>query len=193
LSWLLCDYGEVLSSPQPSSERAALVAASGCTETEFWGRYRHHRALYDRADVSAAEYWASVLGLPVANRRLEELIALDVASWLHPNRDTLAGAKRAGRRGYKLAILSNAPADVADALDSVPWLSGFEPRLFSCRLRSVKPDAAVFRQAVHLLGAQPEDIVFFDDRLDNVAAATAIGIRAHHFSNPSQLDSLPPL
>jgi putative hydrolase of the HAD superfamily len=83
VTWLLCDYGEVLPAPQSASNRAALVKASGCTEAEFWESYWERRPSYDRGDVSAAEYMTSVLGSKVANARLEELVALDVASWLN--------------------------------------------------------------------------------------------------------------
>ncbi len=62
MTWLLCDYGEVLSQAQPADERAALVAASGLGELDFWHAYWAHRPAYDRADTSAQAYWTSVLG-----------------------------------------------------------------------------------------------------------------------------------
>jgi len=193
VTWLLCDYGEVLSQAQPAGERAALVAASGLGELDFWRTYWAHRPAYDRADISAGDYWAAVLGRSAAPPQVHDLTALDVASWLHANPAAVDSATRAGRRGYRLAILSNAPVEVAHAIDRAPWLAGFEPRVFSCRLRLSKPDPAVYHKTLDHLAAPPEEIVFFDDRAENVVAAGAVGIRAHLFTDAFQLDDLPPV
>jgi len=193
VTWLLCDYGQVLSLPQPEADRDALVAASGLTAPEFWQGYWAHRAAYDQADVSSLEYWTQALGRTVDEPLRQRLSALDMASWLHPNDQTVAAAGRAAERGYRLAILSNAPIELAEALAEVPWLARFEVRLFSCRLRLSKPDPAIYRAAIERLAAAPEDIVFLDDRADNVAAAAALGIRAHLFTEAEQIDDLPPI
>ena len=39
-------------------------------------------------------------------------------------------------------------------------------------------------------GAEPEEVVFFDDRPANVAGAAAVGIDARLFEQASQLDEL---
>jgi putative hydrolase of the HAD superfamily len=70
-------------------------------------------------------------------------------------------------------------------------MAAFERRFFSCYLRAVKPDPAAYHQVIEALGAVPEEIVFFDDREDNVMAAAALGIEAHMFMSPRQFDDLP--
>ncbi len=85
----------------------------------------------------------------------------------------MAAAERAGHRGLRLAILSNAPAEVADEIDEAPWLAAFSRRFFSCRLKAVKPEAAAYRAVLDALGAEPGEVVFFDDRPANVAGAAA--------------------
>lgn len=187
VTWLLCDYGQVLSLPQPVSDRSALVTASELSEPTFWSNYWSHRTAYDQADITAVEYWTAVVGRPLDSDHVQRLSALDVASWLHPNTASLAAAARAAERGYRLAILSNAPTDLADALDRTPWLAPFEVRLFSCRLRLSKPDPAIYAAALGRLGAAPEDVIFFDDRPDNVAAAARLGMQAHVFNEPEQI------
>ncbi len=191
MTWLLCDYGEVLSLAQPIDERLGLVAASGCDESSFWSAYWEHRGAYDRADLTALQYWTRVLQRAPDEKQFGELIERDVASWLHVNEVAVAAAGRAGQRGYRLALLSNAPIEIADAIDRLPALTAFEPRLFSCRLREVKPNPAIYLEILDRLQARPEEIVFFDDRQVNVDAALSAGIRAHHFSSASQFDSLP--
>jgi putative hydrolase of the HAD superfamily len=193
VTWLLCDYGQVLSLPQPAADRDALVRASGLPADDFWKAYWADRAAYDRAEITSVDYWTAVLGSRPAEDHVRRLNALDTASWLHPNTATLAAAERAAQRGFHLAILSNAPIDLADALDHVPWLASFEARYFSCRLHLSKPDPAIYEAVIAHLGARPEDIIFLDDRADNVAAAAGLGILAHIFTQPAQIDALPEL
>jgi putative hydrolase of the HAD superfamily len=190
VTWLLCDYGQVLSLPQPQSDRDSLARASGLDDAGFWHGYWAHRAAYDRADMTSSGYWTAVLGRSTDDDLVQRLAALDTASWLHPNVNAIAASARAAERGYRLAILSNAPVDLADALDHIPWLASFEARFFSCRLRLSKPDPAIYRAVLDHLAAMPEDVVFFDDRRDNVDAAARLGIRAHVFTSPEQIDAL---
>ncbi len=192
MTWLLCDYGEVLCLAPSAADRAALMAAADWNRAggDFWQAYWADRPAYDRADLSVKEYWTRLLGYPPPPGQLDDLIAADTAGWLHPNRAAIAAAERAGERGFRLAILSNAPAEVAGEIDDAPWLGAFARRFFSCRLRAVKPEAAAYRAVLDALGAKPEEVVFFDDRPVNVAGAAEVGIDARLFDQASQLDEL---
>jgi putative hydrolase of the HAD superfamily len=115
---------------------------------------------------------------------------VDAAGWLHPHDLSLAAVRRAGQRGLHLAILSNAPVEVAEQIDAAPWLAPFTRRFFSCWLRAVKPEPAAYLAVVAGLVAPPHEIIFYDDRPANVAAAVDLGIDARLFENPAQFDQL---
>lgn len=185
--WLLCDYGEVLCHAPSPGDRAALEAVAGLPGAVLWSRYWQHRRDYDGGG-SPQEYWTAVLGRPVPQPQLDELLAADLAGWLHPNEGALAAAARAARRGWRLAVLSNAPAHQAAAFDAAAWLQPFSPRLFSGRLGVTKPDTAAFRAALRALRAEPGAVVFVDDRAPNVQAAAALGLTAVRFERPEQID-----
>jgi putative hydrolase of the HAD superfamily len=166
------------------------AAAWNPARGDFWKAYWTDRPAYDRADLSVEEYWAQLLGYTPHPEQLRDLIAADRAGWLHPNRAVIAAAERAGERGLRLAILSNAPAEVADEIDAAPWLAAFCRRFFSCRLRAIKPEAAAYGAVLDALDAEPGDVVFFDDRPANVAGAAQLGIDARLFETAAQLDQL---
>jgi putative hydrolase of the HAD superfamily len=63
-------------------------------------------------------------------------------------------------------------------------------RFFRCDLRAVKPEPAAYRAVLTGLGARPGDVVFFDDRPGNVAAAAEMGIDARLFEDPAQFDEV---
>ena len=191
VTWLLCDYGEVISLPQPPDDLAAVESAADVTDRDaFWASYWQHRPEYDRADLTAEQYWHAVLGRPMESNRLGRVVAADVGSWLHPNPASLEAVTDLRDRGIGLALFSNAPVELARELQDTPWLEPFSRKFFSCRLRAVKPDAVAYRAVIDELGAQPADVVFVDDRPANVAGASAVGIRAFLFEGPDQLAAL---
>lgn len=189
--WLLCDYGEVLSEPQPDGEVQAMAHLAG-VEREVWhDTYWRHRPAYDRGALDAGAYWEVTLGRSVPASELAELVDLDVRSWLHPAPSALAAAERAADAGLGLAVLSNAPHEVADGLDGQEWLARFRPRLFSARLGVTKPDPGIYRAALQALGAAPGDVWFVDDRVANVAAAQEAGLQAALYEgDPAAIDDV---
>jgi putative hydrolase of the HAD superfamily len=187
----VCDYGGVLSLPQSPDDLVSLSRLAGLGLAEFEQRYWAERTAYDRGDLDVGDYWAKVVGDPLEQDRLEAVIAADVDSWLHLNADSTAGALRAQSRGWRLALLSNAPFEVARAIDRIPELATFDPRWFSCDLGVVKPEPEIYNRVLAGLGAQPSEVVFVDDRSDNVATASSLGITAVLFSSATQFDALP--
>lgn len=192
MTWLICDYGEVLSLAPPVEDRAALEAAAGWHETSeaFWNSYWTQRRPYDRGDVSASEYWEAVLDRSVTDAELIRLIDADVAGWLHPNLRSIEAIESLRDRGVTLALFSNAPVEVAAGIAAAPWMAPFSRRFFSCDLRAVKPEPAAYRAVLDGLNASARDVVFVDDRPANVAGAEAVGIPAVLFEGADQLAAL---
>jgi putative hydrolase of the HAD superfamily len=186
-TWVVFDYGGVISTPQPDADVAALAAAVGVPVPDFQGPYWAYRLSYDRAELDGTTYWhkvAAALGLSFPAPQVAELIRLDIASWLHLCDGTVMLLKDLAAAGYRLALLSNAPADFAGVMAQQPVARFFEHLAFSCHLGSVKPEPDCYRAVLAMLGAGPADVVFIDDRPENVAGAAAVGIRGVHFTTP---------
>jgi putative hydrolase of the HAD superfamily len=65
----------------------------------------------------------------------------------------------------------------------------FDVALSSCYLGLRKPEAAIYRRALDILGRPPERILFIDDRAENVAGAEAAGMKAIVFEGAGSLRS----
>lgn len=185
--WIVFDYGCVLSLPQPADDWAALVAGSGMTTGEFAAGYWKHRLAYDRGDVDAVGYWSAVLGRRADAETAAELDRLDLLSWQHRNAGTFSIVEQLADNGARLALLSNTPEPLAQAMAAASWAPLFSRHFYSCRIREVKPNAAIFEHVLSELGAEPDHVTFVDDRLENVDGAAALGIRALHFTNAEAL------
>jgi putative hydrolase of the HAD superfamily len=190
MRWLLCDYGEVLAMAPSAADRGALESASGAGGPTFWTSYWQHRPAYDRADIDTTRYWTQVLGHTPELTHLRRLVELDTVMWSRPNQASLDAAAGAAARGTKLAVLSNAPAQLAEQFDRFAWLAPFSPRIFSGHLGMIKPEPGIYAFALSALRAEPQDVTFVDDRAENVLAARRAGLRATLFTHPAQLSDV---
>ncbi|RBQ15615.1 HAD family phosphatase [Spongiactinospora rosea] len=190
MKWVLFDFGGVICDPPGPREAAALSGLIGVREERFWEVYWEGRLDYDMATVDAAGFWGGVytgLGLTAADAPLDELIALDLKMWGYLNSGTLDILRELEGRAVPLALLSNAPLEMARLIDEQPWAAVFSHRFFSADLRRAKPDPAIYREVCERLGVSPGDVVFVDDRADNVEAATALGISGVLFTDADRL------
>ncbi len=193
MTWVLFDYGNVICQPQPERDVAQLAEVAGCPVADLLPPYWAYRLDYDRAALDVTSYWQQVaadLGRSFTGAQIAALSELDAASWLHlrpASVDLVAGlaaaSAGAGGGGWGLAVLSNAPEDTARAVSALPVAAHFEHLMFSCDLKLAKPDPECFRAALAVLRAGPADVIFLDDRPDNVAAAAALGIRSARFTD----------
>jgi putative hydrolase of the HAD superfamily len=189
MTWVLLDYGGVICQPQPEADVALLASAAGCTIEEFRHGYWAHRLDYDRAELDCVSFWQKVAagaGRSFTGAQIAELTRLDIASWLHLRPGTVTLINDLAAAGHRLALLSNAPAEVAEVVAALPVAAHFEHCTFSCYLGVVKPEPEIYRAVLAVLGASPGEVVFLDDRPENVAGAEALGIRSVHFTGPDE-------
>ena len=104
----------------------------------------------------------------------------------------VAYARELRAAGVPMAMLSNIPADFArNVRENRPWIAEcFDPVVFSCDVRMVKPDPRIFDAAIDRLaewggragkGVDPGEVLYIDDTLDNVEVGAERGLAVHHF------------
>lgn len=93
------------------------------------------------------------------------------------------------RETYRVAFLSNSNEVHAEVIPRrFATLFRKDDRfVFSHRFRVAKPDPEMFRRALEVIGALPDQVVFIDDLIENVHAARTVGIRAFQFVDAKQL------
>jgi putative hydrolase of the HAD superfamily len=189
IDWLLVDYGEVLSRALPDATFTELAAIADLRRDAFRERYWRYRPDYDRGQTPL-RYWSAVLGRDLIWQPslVERLTAVDVNGWTRLNSATLRTTLNTARRTRtRLALLSNAPEPLADAIEHSRWARHFEHRFYSCRLGRLKPERGAFTDALRIIGAAPEQVLFIDDRAENTAAAADLGIFTITFTSAGAL------
>lgn len=94
------------------------------------------------------------------------------------------------RERYRVAFLSNSNEvheQVIPQQFPVLFRSG-DLFVFSHRFRTAKPDPEIYYHALAMIHAEPNQVVYVDDLLENVSAARNIGMRAYQFTAVHDLE-----
>jgi len=181
---VLFDYGMVLSGPPDPAAWARLRSITGFDEERLHGSYWAHRHPYDRGDLTASAYWQKVARHNASDEsalfspsQLEKLIAADVDLWSQVNQPMLEWAQSLQRAGIPTGILSNIGDAMSEGLVSrFDWLGSFSHRTWSHAHNLAKPEPAIYHLAADGLHTPPENVLFIDDRIENINAAIAVGM-----------------
>ena len=121
-----------------------------------------------------------------------QLIALWHSGWPRMLQDAVAESVDAlaqlRARGHRLLALTNWSAETFPiARERFAFLGWFEHIVVSGEVKLVKPDPRIFELTVRRTGLEPARTLYIDDSAANVAAAAALGFRAHHFAGPAEM------
>ena len=98
----------------------------------------------------------------------------------------IAGAKefchRCRQEGYHIYVLSNACNHFYDYFPKNYDMDFFDGVMVSSDVHLIKPDRKIYELLCSTYGLQPQECVFIDDRLENVEAAEAVGMRGIIFT-----------
>jgi len=176
------DYGNVLCLDQTLEDMKAMGLVCSIADERFSEVYWKLRPSYDRGDIDGPAYWTAVVRqqeLDLSRDQIATLIKLDSESITRPNQGAVQWARLLHHEGFPLTLLSNMPLELSrHVTKSFPILSTFEHLIYSCDHRSIKPDLAIYRNCLERLNAAPQDILYLDDRAENVEAAASLGISA---------------
>ncbi|MEU1202557.1 HAD family phosphatase [Streptomyces sp. NPDC005813] len=190
-------FGVIARTQSPEDRERVLRAAdlpAAHSADRFWDAYWSLRPDYDSGRTDGRQYWrqvAEALDTRFDARRTDALVAADIAGWDGVDPDMIGLVGELSTAGRDIALLSNIPAELAAHYERHHgWLGHFRLRAFSCRIGHAKPDPAAFRWCVDALGTEPRNILFVDDRPENVRAAEELGIQGHLFAGAAPLRTL---
>jgi len=191
ISTIVFDFGDVLNwHMKLEVEKAALVAQSGLDRDAFFARYWALRPAYDRGTLGTVEYWRQVLAarpVPPDADQIRRLVEADIRASLRLNPIMWAWVRRLKASGYNVAILSNLPYDLMSYHREHSFCGVFEHLFFSCELNRLKPEQEIYEHVESALGAAGGELLFLDDKPENVAAAQQRGWAGIVFEDSEQL------
>jgi len=198
-----------MTNPHQESPTAVIFDIGGVLVD--WDPRHLYRSLFDRE--SEMEHFLSEICTPDWHNSLDAGTPMDVAiaalstrypeyapliaayrdRWHHMFKGAISGTvsllARLDDRGIPLFALSNFPGEkFGEFRHSFPFTARFRDVVVSSEEGLIKPDPRIYELALDRFGLTAATTLFIDDRLDNVESAQKVGIRAHHFQNPNDLE-----
>jgi putative hydrolase of the HAD superfamily len=186
---VILDYGQVLAhcTAQDFGRMAEMFNVS---LESFYQLWESSRGPYDRGDLTADEYWlklAAQTNSSISREQIEILRQVEVEIWAHPDPPMLDWLSQLHAAGFKTALLSNMPVDLMTyVLANFQWMKNFTFKTFSCEVRLLKPDPAIYEHTLRGLGVAAAEALFVDDREPNIQSARRLGMRAILFRSVAQ-------
>lgn len=158
------------------------------------------RELFDAVDLDGmnlrvdlgGDFKTEIAAMADAHPAYRDLILMWETLWLdmlQPYIPHSAKMLRALRtRGMPVYALTNfGTATLKIAEPHYPVLTEFDIRFISGDLKMIKPDPALYAHVEAHVPQSPDQLLFIDDRADNIDAAAARGWQTHLFDQPGAL------
>lgn len=187
---ILFDIGGVLlTNGWDHRERAAVVEQFYLDAAELEAHHAKAFEPWERGEITADEYLdAAVFYEPRSFTREEFFAAVCAQSRRLPDGAICILDQLAASKKCMLGSLNNEARETHEfRVAKFGLRTYFKCTFTSCYMGVRKPDPNIYRRALGILGKCAERALFIDDRLENVAAATAIGMKAIHFTGADTL------
>lgn len=183
------DFGGVMTG-EPKKEAVVLFLRStfGLSEVEFEKANLEKRTAV-KAGSSDEEFWlqfAKKNGTTLPTHWPQQLEAVMKESiGVNPEMYVLVAELRA--KQIPVALLSNIDTRLAKLVREFGLYEPFDPCLLSCEIGVEKPDPKAYECLLKQLNFPAKDIIFIDDRQENIDAAHAVGLDAILFQSEIEL------
>ena len=187
---ILFDVGGVLlTNGWDQRERAAAVEHFHLNLAAFEARHLAHYDAWERGAIPLAAYLDATVFYEPHEFSRDEFFAF-MLTQSKPQPDGALGIleELAASDKCLLGALNNEARETNEYRFDHFGLRGlFQVALSSCYLGLRKPEPAIYRRALDILGRSAERVLFIDDREENVAGAITAGMKAIRFEGAEAL------
>lgn len=150
------------------NQEKRLAVKQGKTDEEFWVSYAKNKGikLPQNWTISFRSVMKDAIGI---------------------NPEMYALVDQLKERKISVALLSNIDERLSKLIRDFGLYEPFNPCLLSCEIGIEKPDLKAYELMLTKLNLQAKEVIFVDDRPENIESAKAIGLDAILFESEQQL------
>lgn len=181
---ILFDVGGVLlTNGWDHCERAVVLDRFHVDRAEFEARHPQFNDAWERDAISFRAYLDATVFYQPRNFSHEEFLAALCAQSMPLQNGGLGILEELAASGkWMLGVLNNEAREPNEyRFQRYDLRKYLDVALSSCYLGLRKPDPAIYRRALDILGKPAERVLFIDDREENAAAAARAGMKTIRF------------
>jgi epoxide hydrolase-like predicted phosphatase len=186
---VIFDYAGVVGTSPMKTVYNEIAKLAGMDYADV--RERFHR-FYDevlKGQIPLPEFWQKYAELLNVDPIVLERTWIDMyTDHSKKNEEVIDIIMRLKKKGYKLALLSNAIKVFSE--ERKEWSHQmFDVTIISCDVNMRKPEKQIYDLTVQKLRLNPKECILIDDRMSNVEGAKAAGLEGILFKDATQLEN----
>ncbi|MBS3078546.1 HAD-IA family hydrolase [Candidatus Pacearchaeota archaeon] len=91
------------------------------------------------------------------------------------------------KKHHNVSCITNTEIEIARFNEKAGLFNNFHNSFISCKLGMKKPDKAIFEYTLKILGLEPQEIIFIDDKEEFLHTPKKLGLNTILFKNNNQL------
>jgi putative hydrolase of the HAD superfamily len=174
-----------------SGERAAVLERFGLDRAEFEARHLTPYRAWELGATPLQDYLDATVFYKTCNFTREEFFAAICAgSKLLPDGAMGILSELAASGQCLVGALNNEARETNEyRFKKFGLRDVFDVAMSSCYVGLRKPEAAIYKRALDILGRPAERVLFIDDRPENIAGAVGVGMKGIVFKGAEGLRS----
>ncbi len=184
---VIFDLGGVMVENPASKMKKFLSNVLNISERALVDRSSPYIADFQKGLISEEELWKKVTINPWNQQEFGDSIwkrAIEEA--YSPKKEMFSLINKLKKFDLKIGILSNTEIPVVEFFQDQDF-SMFDEIIYSCLEGLRKPEKEIYLLSINRIGCKPDEIIFVDDREENVIAAKQLGIHGIQFLSSDQV------
>lgn len=190
INYILWDYGNVLVRWSPRAFYSTIIKDQ--ERLEYFLENVCPMSWHHLHDMGQSMFDT----IPARQKQFPEYKS-EIAMWYDNFKDMILGPieqsvsilRRTHSKGIAQYMITNMPSEVKDVcFEGFDFLECFDEIIVSGDEKLAKPEPAIFELCLaRMNNSPPENVLFIDDSIANINAASQMGFKTHLFQNPDDL------
>ena len=175
---VMFDHGKVISHAPNTTTRHDIASAFGVSDEDTGKAIGKYIGDFRKGILTEDSFWekmASEFGKPVPENKYE-LWRADFRKKLEIFDDMLDFVRYLKSKGLKVGVISNNITPYVEIINERDGFKDFDIVINSCEVGFSKPEEGIFKLALDKLNLPPQEVLFVDDRQENIDTAKRMGM-----------------
>ena len=157
------------------------------TEIKFNNTHKKYEDSFQKGILPEDSYWEKMCTDLKKSKPVEKSLWKQAFKSVYQEKKTVFNLVSVLKKnGYKTGFLSNTETPLMEFFLEQKY-DMFEVLVFSCKEGFRKPEKEIYEITLHRLKTRPDEMLFIDDRIENIYAAVSLGIHAILFKDSEHL------
>jgi HAD superfamily hydrolase (TIGR01509 family) len=209
----LFDLGGVVCFENRIAIEDCVITELGITKQNYLALSRKYMPAVTKGEITLLEFYQKIITQTHARKTPKEIIKTRISTYKKTNmkhdktpkeilnmhisaykKTNMTRDKRIValikkiRKTYNVACLTNTEPEIAKINRQTGLFNLFDKSYLSTEIGDMKPNPRIYKKVINDLKTRPSEIIYIDDRIENVKAGRRQGLNSIHYKGYNELE-----